>query len=122
MHFGNELAGLDDVLIGLRTRELLQRLVGARCKVSPVLILIEDLHWTDSASEELLGKIVDGDSKLRQAGGFSISHRRVGSKLWCQAAFKAFSIHPIKWSSSNGLFRKQTAPAFMARARTLSLG
>jgi hypothetical protein len=42
--------------------------------------------------------------------------------LTCQAAFKAFSIHPIKWSSSNGLFRKQTAPAFMARARTLSLG
>ena len=44
------------------------------------------------------------------------------TKLWCQAAFKAFSIHPIKWTSSNGLFRKQTAPAFMARARTLSLG
>ena len=59
------LAGLDDVLIGLRTRELLQQLVEARCKVSPVLMLIEDLHWTDSASEELLGKIVDGDSKLR---------------------------------------------------------
>ena len=41
---------------------------------------------------------------------------------WCQAAFKAFSIHPIKWSSRSGLFRKQTAPAFMARARTLSSG
>jgi hypothetical protein len=49
-------------------------------------------------------------------------HRRVEPKLWCQAAFKAFSIHPIKWSSLNGLFRKQTAPAFMARARTLSSG
>jgi hypothetical protein len=48
----------------------------------------------------------------------------VGSKpkLWCQAAFKAFSIHPIEWSSRSGLFRKQTAPAFMARARTLSSG
>ena len=42
--------------------------------------------------------------------------------LLLQAAFKAFSIHPIKWSSRSGLFRKQTAPAFMARARTLSLG
>src|SRR5262249_44470965 len=38
------LAGLDDVLIGLRTRELLQQLVEARCKLSPVLMLIEDLH------------------------------------------------------------------------------
>ena len=44
------------------------------------------------------------------------------TRLWCQAAFKAFSIHPIKWSSRSGLFRKQTAPAFMARARTLSSG
>jgi class 3 adenylate cyclase len=59
------LAGLDDVLIGLRTRELLLQLVEARCKVSPTLMLIEDLHWTDSASEELLGKIVNGGSKLR---------------------------------------------------------
>jgi class 3 adenylate cyclase len=59
------LAGLDDILIGLRTRELLQQLVEARCKVSPVLMLIEDLHWSDSASKELLGKIVDGVSKLR---------------------------------------------------------
>jgi len=46
----------------------------------------------------------------------------VEPKLWCHAAFKAFSIHPIKWSSRSGLFRKQTAPAFMARARTLSSG
>jgi class 3 adenylate cyclase len=59
------LAGLDDVLIGLRTRELLQQLLEARCKLSPVLMLIEDLHWTDSASEELLDKIVDGGSEPR---------------------------------------------------------
>jgi class 3 adenylate cyclase/tetratricopeptide (TPR) repeat protein len=59
------LSGLDDVLIGLRTRELLQQLVEARRKLSPVLMLIEDLHWTDSASEELLGKIVNGERKLR---------------------------------------------------------
>jgi hypothetical protein len=44
------------------------------------------------------------------------------TKLWRQVAFKAFSIHPIKWSGLIGLFRKQTAPAFMARARTLSSG
>ena len=36
---------------------------GARAQ--PVVLAIEDLHWTDSASEELLGKIVGGDSKLR---------------------------------------------------------
>ena len=59
------LTGLDGVLIGLRTRELLQQLLEARCRLSPVVMVIEDLHWLDSASEELLGKFVDSESKLR---------------------------------------------------------
>jgi hypothetical protein len=59
------LAGLDGVLIGLRTRELLQQLLEARCRLSPVVVVIEDLHWADSVSEELLGKIVNDQGKLR---------------------------------------------------------
>jgi predicted ATPase len=59
------LTGLDGVLIGLRTRELLQQLLEARCRLSPVVMVIEDLHWIDSASQELLGKIIDSESKLR---------------------------------------------------------
>lgn len=58
------LAGLDSVLIGVRTRELLQLLLEARCRLSPVVMLIEDLHWIDSVSEEVLGKIIGGESKL----------------------------------------------------------
>ena len=58
------LTGLDGVLIGLRTRELLLQLLEARCRLSPVVLLIEDLHWLDSVSEEVLGKIVDSESKL----------------------------------------------------------
>ena len=56
---------MDGVLIGLRTRELLQQLLDARCSLSPVVMVIEDLHWIDSVSEELLGKIVDSGSKLK---------------------------------------------------------
>ena len=58
------LTGLDGVLIGLRTRELLLQLLEARCRRSPVVLLIEDLHWLDSVSEEVLGKIVDSEAKL----------------------------------------------------------
>jgi predicted ATPase len=58
------LAGLDGVLLGLRTRELIQQLLEARCKLSPVTMVIEDLHWIDSVSEELLGKIVNSESNL----------------------------------------------------------
>jgi len=59
------LKGLDGVLIGLRTREILQQLLEARCRLSPVVLVIEDLHWIDSASEELLTKIIDCEAKLR---------------------------------------------------------
>jgi class 3 adenylate cyclase len=58
------LTGLDGVLIGLRTRELLQQLLEARSRLSPVVMVIEDLHWIDSASEEVLGKIVGSESML----------------------------------------------------------
>lgn len=59
------LTGLDGLLIGLHTRELLHQLLEARCRLSPVVLMIEDLHWIDSASAELLGKIIDSESKLR---------------------------------------------------------
>ncbi|MBV8289452.1 MAG: hypothetical protein JOZ35_21275, partial [Hyphomicrobiales bacterium] len=59
------LTGLVGVLIGLRTRELLKQLLEARCRLSPVVLVIEDLHWLDSVSEELLGKFIDGEAKLR---------------------------------------------------------
>ena len=53
------------MLIGLRTRELLQQLLEARCRLSPLVMVIEDLHWIDSVSEEVLGRIVDSEAKLR---------------------------------------------------------
>jgi class 3 adenylate cyclase len=59
------LVGLDGPLIGLRTRELLQQLLEARCRLSPVVLIIEDLHWIDSVSQEMLGKIIDSEAKLR---------------------------------------------------------
>jgi predicted ATPase/class 3 adenylate cyclase len=59
------LAGLDGVLIGLRARDLLQQLLEARCGMSPVIMLIEDLHWIEGVSEELLNKITDSEAKLR---------------------------------------------------------
>jgi hypothetical protein len=56
---------LDGVPIGLRAREVLQQLLEARCGLSPVLMMIEDLQWIDSASEELLSKTTDSAAKMR---------------------------------------------------------
>ena len=78
------LAGLDGDLIGLRTRELLQQLLDARCSLSPVVMVIEDLHWIDSVSEELLGKIVDSESKLKLL--LLTTHRSEFASPWLDRA------------------------------------
>ena len=66
------LAGLDGLLIGLRTRDLLKNMLAERCRLSPVVLLIEDLHWIDSVSQEVLGEIVDNEAEL----GLLILHTR----------------------------------------------
>ncbi len=50
--------GLDGEIIGARTREVLEELLGARCRLSVVVLALDDLHWTDSASEELLLRLI----------------------------------------------------------------
>lgn len=52
------LGGLDGVLIGLRTRDLLPRLLRAQTRLRPVVLLIEDVHWIDSMSKDLLMQLV----------------------------------------------------------------
>jgi class 3 adenylate cyclase len=58
------LSGLDGTLIGLRSRELLLALLQARCRLGTTILLLEDLHWIDSVSEELLARIVELETPL----------------------------------------------------------
>ncbi|MBI1173322.1 AAA family ATPase [bacterium] len=52
------LDGLDGLLIGLRTRNLLSALLRVQCRTALVLLQIEDLHWIDAASEQLLAEVI----------------------------------------------------------------
>jgi len=58
------LKGLDGVLIGLRTRDLLIRLLQERRRITPVVMILEDLHWIDSVSEELIARLVNNEEKI----------------------------------------------------------
>jgi class 3 adenylate cyclase/tetratricopeptide (TPR) repeat protein len=58
------LAGLDGMLIGLRTRDLLQSLLKVRSRISPLVLLLEDVHWADSVSKEVLAKLIEGETEL----------------------------------------------------------
>lgn len=58
------LAGLDGVLIGLRTRDLLLALLRERSRTSRLAVLLEDLHWIDRASQELISRLIDSEDAL----------------------------------------------------------
>jgi class 3 adenylate cyclase len=58
------LAELDGTLIGARTRDLLLQLIEEQSRLSTVVLLLEDLHWIDSASEDLLLRIIDREPAL----------------------------------------------------------
>ena len=58
------LAGLDGVLIGLKTRELLRLVIQARARLAPLILIFEDIHWLDSASEALLASLVAADAPM----------------------------------------------------------
>ena len=62
-HPEGSLEGLDGVLIGLRTRDLLPALLEAQCRAIRVILLIEDIHWIDGASEELLRRLIEGGAQ-----------------------------------------------------------
>ena len=48
-------------LIGSRTRNILLDLLWQSSRMAPVVMFLEDLHWMDSASEELLQRIIAAD-------------------------------------------------------------
>ncbi len=52
------LRGLDGEIIGARTRDAIVQIVHGRCHLSPVVLVVDDLHWVDRASEDLLGRMV----------------------------------------------------------------
>jgi len=52
------LKGLDAKVIGERTRETLISLLKNRCRLCSAVFVVEDLHWIDPASENLLGQII----------------------------------------------------------------
>jgi class 3 adenylate cyclase len=43
--------------VGIRTRQAILRLLRAHCRIEPTILLVEDVQWIDSASQDLLRRI-----------------------------------------------------------------
>ena len=114
------LTGLDGVLIGLRTRELLQQLLEARSRLSPVALLIEDLHWLDSVSAELLSKFIDGEAKLRLL--ILTTRRPEYAPLWLgHAAVTTLPLEPLPAADIRRLVQMRLGVESLPEALALRL-
>lgn len=54
--------GIEDIageVLGIRTREAILAMLRERCHLSPTVLYVDDLHWIDTASEELLQRAVE---------------------------------------------------------------
>ena len=58
------LDGVAAEVVGIRTRDTILGLLRERCRMSPTLMCVEDLHWIDSASEEVLVRAMEDRDKL----------------------------------------------------------
>jgi predicted ATPase len=111
------LKGLDGTLIGLRTRDLLLALLHARCRITPVIMLLEDLHWVDTVSEELLSRLFSTDT----APLMVIHTRRPEYQPpWSQhRAIEALQLAPLSASETSEIIRARLQladlPAMLAR-------
>ncbi len=81
-----ETQGLSADIVGLRLRQLLLDLLWHSCENRHVVLFIEDLHWIDPGSEELLNRIARSDKPV---------------SLLLVFAFRPYFTPP--WNGENGI-------------------
>ncbi len=50
--------------LGIRTRDAILAMLRERCRISPTAMIVEDLHWVDTATEGLLQRIVESAEEM----------------------------------------------------------
>ncbi|MBT3553499.1 MAG: AAA family ATPase [Rhodospirillaceae bacterium] len=118
---GAEFTKEHSEIAGIRTRDLLARLLEERCRISPVVLYIEDLHWMDAASEALLVRLV-GDAGERRL--LTIFTYRPGyTPPWDeQSNVTTMALKPLSANATGELLRArlgtEDVPAELARLVT----
>ncbi|QPF83482.1 AAA family ATPase [Bradyrhizobium genosp. L] len=96
---------LDPRALKLQLLELVRTLVRARPGDMSTVILIEDLHWIDAASEEFVEALVD--AIVGTATLLLVNFRPGFSAAFMQRSnYRQIAIPPLAWSESNELLRE----------------
>ncbi|MBT5192846.1 MAG: AAA family ATPase, partial [Rhodospirillaceae bacterium] len=74
---GTELDQIAGETLGIRTRDAVIEMLRERCRVSPTILIIEDLQWIDTATQGLLTRIIEQEPDLAL---FVIATARTGHR------------------------------------------
>ncbi|MEE9210389.1 MAG: adenylate/guanylate cyclase domain-containing protein [Kiloniellales bacterium] len=60
----SSLDNIADETLGIRTRDAILAMLRERCRISPTAMIVEDLHWADTATEGLLQRIAEDGAEM----------------------------------------------------------
>ena len=106
-------------VVRARTESVLVQMIAAHAKAGPTLLVVEDLHWIDSASEEVLHSLVTGINSIPLLIVFTM--RPSYQPPWSASE----AVHDIKLSaldndSAGALIKERLLGARVTRSRARS--
>jgi tetratricopeptide (TPR) repeat protein len=95
-----------DEVIGIRTRNAILAMVRERCRLAPTVMIIEDLHWIDSASEALLSWAASSGEALPLL--VVLTHRPAYQPPWRSGqGVINFKVEPLSRDATAELIKKR---------------
>ena len=89
--------------------ELLRRLIAARSRQEPALIVFEDLHWIDSETEEIIEGIVDAAAGTRTL--FVVNFRPEYRAAWMgRTHYQQLALRPLDAAAATALLSDWLGP------------
>ena len=118
----------DHVLMGDQLRRAWEDWIGAECQAHPVLLVLEDLHWSDPASLRLVdGALARASDAPLLVLGLARSSIRVGMpRLWAERRLQDLPLEELSKKSAERLARAvvgdRVPPATLERVIALANG
>jgi predicted ATPase len=84
---------------------LLLGLITARCRLKPTVLLLEDLHWIDSASEDLLARSAELEKQLPLL--IVCSHRPEYQPRWLPRDATTIALSPLSAQATSDIVQSR---------------
>ena len=117
------IRGLAPEVVGIRTRHALSSVLREHCIRSPLVVIIEDLHWIDAASEEWLLRLARDDDPALPLLIVTSSRPHYRPPWSGSASARSLTLQPLSDETTVELLQKRIgATTLPPKFVTLALG